>query len=116
MIVFVVIIIIFGVLTMYGDIRRIAVDEIGEIRYMLRCAKEQQKLVPPDNEKLTKIAKEEVEELEEKYRNHWGRRLAGNRKSVFDFMPTPSEEPDEDKRYRKMQMLLKIGIEKYKCF
>lgn len=98
--------IVFGGLGVYATIRNIAVDDIGELRYMLRCAKERQKIVSPDNEELTKIAKEEVEDLEERYRNHWGWRFAGNRNSLFDFIPTPGEERNEKRRSRMTYRIL----------
>lgn len=89
------IVLVLGGLGIYATIRNIATDDLSEVRYMLKCAKERQRIIPADNEELMNAAKEEVEELEKKYRNHWGWKFAGNMNGAFDYIPTPGEEPNE---------------------
>lgn len=81
-----------GIFGYYSVKIHIATEDLGETRYMLRCAKERYKIVSKENGELSKIAKEEVERLEEKYRNHWGWKYAGNRSGSFDYIMTPGEE------------------------
>lgn len=78
----------------YAVVRNYAIDTIGELRYMLRCAKERREIVAKNNVDAIKFSDAEINFLEQKIENHWGRKLAGNYKSVFDFIPTPNEDPN----------------------
>lgn len=82
----------------YAIVRNYAIDSMGELRYMLKCAKERREIVSESNEelneKLLKISDAEIKSLEERIEKHWGKKLASNHKSVFDIIPTPNEDPD----------------------
>lgn len=78
----------------YAIIRNYAIDSLGELQYMLKCAKERREIVTEDNVELLKISDAEIQSLEKRIENYWGRKLAGNYKSVFDAIPTPNEDPD----------------------
>lgn len=83
-----------GILTV---VHNWAVDTLGELRYMLRCARERRNLGPSNPE-----MDREVEELEEKVKNYWGRKLIIKRLdfSEFDAMPTPGQK----KNYPKLSL------------
>lgn len=78
----------------YAIIRNCAIDSMGELRYMLKCAKERRAIVSEDDEELIKISDAEIKSLEERLANHWGRKLVSKHKSVFDIIPTPDEDPN----------------------
>lgn len=78
----------------YAIVRNYAIDSIGELRYMLKCAKERRQHIPEDNEKWIKICDAEIKSLEDRIAKHWGNRLAAKHISIFDIIPTPDEDPD----------------------
>lgn len=86
--------VIFLGIGLYAIIRNYAIDSMGEMRYMLKCAKERRQITPEDRVDLIKFEDEEIKSLEEKIENFWGKNLANRHKSVFDVIPTPEEDPD----------------------
>ncbi len=78
----------------YAIVRNYAIDSMGELRYMLKCAKERRKYVTKGNEELLMICDAEIKSLEDRLANHWGNKLAAKHRSVFDIIPTPDEDPD----------------------
>lgn len=82
------------VIGLYAIVRNYAIDSMGELRYMIKCAKERREHIPEDNTKWVMICDEEIKSLEKKLTNHWGTKLAAKHKSVFDIIPTPDEDPD----------------------
>ncbi len=82
------------VIGMYAIVRNYAIDSIGELRYMLKCAKERRQHITEDNEKWIKICDAEIKSLEDRIAKHWGNRLASRHISIFDIIPTPDEDPN----------------------
>lgn len=94
-VVFLVVVVVFTVVNGYFRIRDMAINSIGELKYRLRCSKENLELMNDAKEK-TEYAKqwqkqleEEVQMLEEKLENHWGKKiLRKDVSSSWDTLPT----------------------------
>lgn len=81
------------VISSYIIIRSLAIDSMGELRFMIKCAEDRREIVA-DNPRLLAHANAEIATLQAKLDNHWGRKIANNHKSIFDIIPTPKEDPD----------------------
>lgn len=76
--------VIIAVMGLCALVHNYAVASIGEMKYMLRCAKSRQQLYPSEE------GAEIIQRLEEKLQNYWGWKiLKKEHVSIFDYKKTP---------------------------
>ena len=74
----------------------VAVDSIGELKYMLRCEEKRKEMllsIEERNEhfeKTLQVTEDEIECLKRKIQFHWGRKITTGREiSCFDYVEIP---------------------------
>ena len=87
-----------GVTGIYGVVKNYAVNSMGELKYRLRKAKKIYELISQCKEgceEISECTKEEIEDLERKIQNFWGKALIkDNDVSFFDEMGKYDEDDE----------------------
>lgn len=81
----------FSLTGIFFIIRNYVSDSIGELRFMLKCAKERREMLnqldaSEETEKINRMKEAEDQEicrLEKAIQNHWGRRIASKKAYAF---------------------------------
>lgn len=88
-----------GTMGIYGVVKNYAVNSMGELKYRLRKAQKRYELISQCKagcEEISECTKEEIEDLERKIQNFWGRKLIKDSDvSFFDEMGQSSSDEDE---------------------
>lgn len=86
-----------GTMGIYGVVKNYAVNSMGELKYRLRKAQKRYEIISQCKEgceDISECTKEEIEDLERKIQNFWGKSLIkDNDVSFFDEM---GQSYDED--------------------
>ena len=85
-----------GTIGIYGVVKNYAVNSMGELKYRLRKAQKRYELISKCKEgceEISECTKEEIEDLERKIQNFWGRKLIKDKDvSFFDEMGNFDED------------------------